>query len=104
MAEKYVDGHAMEELDLLQWDGMLSPLVSPPSTARVYFDNVLEQLQVSQNTSAYTNLVGGGGAGGSIQIGDPTVDGSWQIIIVGTTLSFQRRESGAWVEKGSMQP
>jgi len=36
----------------------------------------------------------------TIPIGDPTVDGSWRIIVSGTSLQFQRRESGSWVEKG----
>jgi hypothetical protein len=35
-------------------------------------------------------------------IGDSTTDGSWRFIISGTDLLFQRRESGAWVDKGIM--
>ncbi len=38
----------------------------------------------------------------TVPLGDPTTDGSWQIVISDTNLSFQRRESGSWVEKGSM--
>jgi len=41
---------------------------------------------------------------GSFLLGDPTVDGSWQIVRTGDTLDFQRRESGTWVSKGAMTP
>ena len=37
----------------------------------------------------------------SLIIGDDT-DGSWKIIISGTDLSFQRKESGVYVSKGSV--
>ena len=39
-----------------------------------------------------------------LNIGDPTVDGNWRITVSGTNLSFQRRESGTFVEKGTMTP
>ena len=34
-------------------------------------------------------------------LGDPTVDGSWKLVISGTSLLVQRREGGSWVTKGS---
>ncbi len=33
-------------------------------------------------------------------IGDPEVDGSWRLIINGTELDAEKRESGVWVAKG----
>lgn len=45
----------------------------------------------------------------SIKDNDPItfgeeIDGSWRIIRSGNNLSFQRRESGVWVEKGRYTP
>lgn len=37
-------------------------------------------------------------------IGDSSVDGSWRIGISGSDLSFERRESGAWVQKSAATP
>ena len=36
--------------------------------------------------------------------GDPTVDGTWRIVRSGDNLVYERRESGSWVTKLSMQP
>ncbi len=36
--------------------------------------------------------------------GDGVTDGSWQIVRVGNNLSFQRLESGVWVEKDADTP
>jgi hypothetical protein len=43
-----------------------------------------------------------GTASPTIPLGDPTVDGSWQLVVTGGNLSFQRRESGVWNEKGQV--
>jgi hypothetical protein len=37
-----------------------------------------------------------------VNMGDPTVDGSWRMSVSGTDLVFERRESGVWVQKGSI--
>jgi len=37
----------------------------------------------------------------TIPIGDPNEDGSWRIVVDGTALAVQKRESGVWVEKGA---
>ena len=37
-------------------------------------------------------------------LGDPTVDGSWQIVVSGANLIIQRRESGAWATKSTIVP
>jgi hypothetical protein len=39
---------------------------------------------------------------GAYYLGDPTTDGSWRIIRSGNDLEFARRESGAWVTKGTV--
>jgi hypothetical protein len=38
-----------------------------------------------------------------IYLGVSTVDGTWRINVVGTDLTFERRESGNYVIKGSIQ-
>lgn len=40
---------------------------------------------------------------GNVYLGSPTVDGSWRIAINGTGLEFQRRESGSWIMKGTIE-
>lgn len=37
-------------------------------------------------------------------LGDPNTDGSWRIVQDGTDLSFEKRESGAWVFKMKINP
>jgi hypothetical protein len=55
-------------------------------------------------TNVYGDLYVHGYASGSadkaIYLG-PLADGNWRIVVDGNDLSFQRRESGAWVEKGA---
>ncbi|GIV32718.1 MAG: hypothetical protein KatS3mg031_0253 [Chitinophagales bacterium] len=36
--------------------------------------------------------------------GDPAVDGTWRIVRNGSNLSFERKESGVWVQKSVMAP
>lgn len=36
--------------------------------------------------------------------GDRNTDGSWRITVSGNDLSIERRESGAWVQKGVYNP
>lgn len=38
----------------------------------------------------------------AFNLGDPTVDGSWRLVINGTALEIQRRESAAWVVKDTI--
>lgn len=40
----------------------------------------------------------------SIYFGDPATDGTWVITTSGNNLSFQRRESGVYVEKSAVTP
>jgi hypothetical protein len=39
------------------------------------------------------------GATGAFNLGNPTTDGSWRIVISGVNLLIQKRESGSWVTK-----
>lgn len=41
---------------------------------------------------------------GTFTWGPSATEGSWQAVLVGSNLSFQRYESGAWVEKMSLTP
>lgn len=61
----------------------------------------------------FSSSSGTGGAGpgdinldgtSAIYIGDSGTNGTWKIVISGTTLSMQRRESGSYVEKGAFTP
>jgi hypothetical protein len=40
-------------------------------------------------------------ATGVVYLGDSATNGSWRIVRSGDDLHFDRRESGAWVNKGS---
>jgi len=40
-------------------------------------------------------------ATGVVYLGDSATDGSWRIVRSGNDIHFDRRESGAWVNKGS---
>lgn len=42
--------------------------------------------------------------GTTLNLGDPNTNGSWRIYVDGTNVSFQRRESDSWVEKGAYTP
>ncbi|MCK5833712.1 hypothetical protein KAH81_08590, partial [bacterium] len=44
------------------------------------------------------------GATDAFYFGDPTTDGTWRIIRVGTDLQFQLRVGGAWVNKMGITP
>lgn len=46
--------------------GMAAPAVSLAGQGRIYFDSTSNTFKVSQNTGAYTDLVGGGGAASSV--------------------------------------
>ena len=59
IGEKYIDGRTVEELDFSQWDGFHAPPVAPLNCARVYFDNLVEQLLLSQNYGSYQPFVTG---------------------------------------------
>lgn len=41
---------------------------------------------------------------GTVSTTDPAVDGAWFITTSGNNLSFQRRESGVYVEKSAVTP
>ncbi len=57
-----------------------------------------------ENFQKSITQVGGTSTSLSIYFGDSVTDGSWRITISGNDLSFERRESGSWVQKGSMNP
>ena len=40
----------------------------------------------------------------SVYIGNPNTNGSWQITLTPSGLSFQQLVSGVWVQKGEMVP
>ena len=44
------------------------------------------------------------GSTSNFYFGDSATDGTWKIVRSGNNLSFQRRESGSYVEKGKFQP
>lgn len=40
----------------------------------------------------------------ALNLGDPDVDNSWRLIVVGTNLEIQKRVSGTWVTKSTIVP
>lgn len=68
----------------------------------------LTQSTSQQNTKVYNDLNMIFNAmpqnSGALYFGDPTVDGTWAIVVSGTGLVIQRRESGSWVTKGGFTP
>lgn len=63
-AEEFVDGYKFDELEISQWNAIAAPSISDTGTARIYYDSLLNKLQVSQNGGAYSDL-GSGGSGGA---------------------------------------
>jgi hypothetical protein len=63
-------------------------------------------MQVQQLANQLTNYVAPPyqQVTGPILFGDPTLDGSWRIIPSGDNLSFDHREVGVWVSKGTFNP
>lgn len=62
------------------------------------------QVAINQPTPTSTLDVNGDveiASTGAVYLGDPTTDGSWRIMRSGNNLVFERRETGAWVGKGS---
>ena len=59
-------------------------------------------------TSTGTSFNGGNifitTSGAGIYFGTATIDGTWLIVTSGNNLSFQRRESGTYVEKSADTP
>lgn len=49
-------------------NGMAAPSVSAAGTGRIYFDSTANLFKVSENGGAYTNLVGGGSGGSTVDI------------------------------------
>lgn len=76
---------------------------APPSTV-----GHSGQFLTNDGAGNFSWIAGTSATGTSLFIGTGTpsvpINGDWQIIIDGSNLSFQRRESSAWVEKGVMMP
>ena len=59
-------------------------------------------------TATFTGTISAGdiqtGSANAFYFGDPSVNGTWRILRSGDNLVYERRESGSWVTKLSMQP
>ena len=83
---------------ILRWQ---SKLESATSQAYVDLVKMLDEKETNLK-NLFDRLLAGSGSQGKVEIGDPTVDGSWQIIIDGANLKHQKRVSGAWVTKDTI--
>jgi hypothetical protein len=63
-----------------------------PVSKKITFDNL--QKSISQ--------LGGTAAALEIYFGDSATNGTWRIVVSSGTLSFQVREAGTYIEKGSI--
>ena len=59
-ADEYVGGYKFDEFEILQFEGIPEPSVSPTGSARIYHSSSSDTLQVSESGGAYEALVGGG--------------------------------------------
>ena len=86
------------------WSGWFAILQAPGDCSKVKASNK-DQLQYSSTTKRWELVTTGElGATDFLYFGDPTTNGTWRIGRSGDNLVFQRRESGAYVTKGSMKP
>ena len=62
-------------------------------------------LSAVENTalSTWTGTTNVANLAGTINLGDPAVDGTYRLRVGGNALIVERRESGLWVEKGRFQ-
>lgn len=63
-------GNADPEVSTVTWPGQSAPAVAPSGQGRLYFDSAANTFKVSQNGSAYADLLGGGltGAGANGEV------------------------------------
>jgi hypothetical protein len=61
-----VDGYSYCKMELIEFDAMAVPAVSPLNKARIYFDTSDLTLKCSEDGGAYQNCVGGAGGSGDI--------------------------------------
>ena len=91
-------------------------LISPPSPPKEYenLDDIVKYLvklskylkdSLDSISKEFNSMLGNGDIrlynASNIYLGDSSTNGSWRIVRNGNNLSFQRREAGSWVEKGS---
>lgn len=74
-----------------------SGTTAPSSTNRLNYDGNLYANLLATSSDIYLPSTG------NVYLGSPTVDGSWRIAINGTGLEFQRRESGSWIMKQTIE-
>lgn len=71
-----------------------------PVSSKVTFDNLQKSI------TAVASLDSAGAVrvptGNSLYLGPEDADGSWRVSVSGSTLSFQQRVTGSWVEKGAI--
>lgn len=71
-----------------------------PVGKKITFDNL--QKSITEVASLKSNGAAQVPVDSFIYIGDPSTDGSWRFTISAGDLSFQKRVSGSWVEKGGV--
>ena len=75
-----------------------------PVSKRITFDNLQKSISVVGAAAGVTTQGDVGiPSANAIYLGDAATNGSWRIVISGTTLSIQRREGGSYIEKGAFE-
>jgi len=69
-ADVIIDGYEREEVEIITFDAVTAPSVSPTGEARMYYDISTDTVRLSQNAGAYADLVGGAGSGAFTATGD----------------------------------
>lgn len=84
---------------LTTWNGKLPANVGEAYSqmARIIAERDLNLAVLFSELTAISQAA----ADGVTYLGDKETDGSWRLMISGSSLLFQRRESSAWVTKGS---
>ncbi len=57
MSKEYIGGHAYTMAEVLDFQAMPTPPVSPAGYARLYFNSALNRMQISHSTGAYQTIL-----------------------------------------------
>lgn len=61
MSKNFINGHYVEDAEIIKIEGVSAPAVSKPDEAVLYFDETLNKTMISENGGAFTYLTGGAG-------------------------------------------
>ena len=71
------DGIESESFEVTQWDGISAPSVAPTNSGRIYYDQTLDYMLLSENSGAYSRLLSDAPSDGTMY---GRRDGAWERI------------------------